>query len=195
MAARLHQAAANLRSRVSLWPRVVEGYATGGTNRMSALFDPGSLGGVHGRLMSHAAFDLAPEQALVVRVWPGTGDYTGIQLGDAWFSSLEYANRQTSMSTDQAVPSSDGSFWFVVSHVDPGTSNWLDTTGHRRGFVLVRYDGIADGSPPPPSPTAHVVALGQLRATLPADTPASTEADRRADLARRRRHVQRRYGI
>ncbi|HUP76662.1 MAG TPA: DUF1214 domain-containing protein [Acidimicrobiales bacterium] len=195
MASRLIHAADNLRSRVDLWPKVVETYSADGANRLSTLFDPGSLGGVHGRLMANGAFDLEPDQALIVRLWPGSGNYMGIQLGDPWFSSLEYANRQSSLSADQARPATDGTFWFVIARTDPGTTNWLDTAGRSSGFILVRYDGIVGGSARPRDPNYQVVTLDDVWSVLPTETERMTSVERGDALARRRRHVQRRYGI
>jgi hypothetical protein len=171
-------------------------YLTDTVNTLSPLYDPGSVGGVHGRWMSHGSYDLAQDEALVVRLWPAPGNYVGIQLTDLWFSSLEYANRQTSLSGDQTVVSDDGTSWFVVAGTDPGVPNWLDTMGTRRGCVLIRYDGTQGVLPSGDHrPTAQVVPLRLLREVLPAATPTVTAAGRRATLAARRRHVQRRYGF
>jgi hypothetical protein len=197
MTTRLHAAEQSLLARVAHWPEMVRTQYVGlGANRLSPLYDPGAVGGVHGRWMSHGTFDLADDEALVVRLWPGPGNYVGIQLGDLWFSSLEYANRQTSLSGDQAVAAHDGSWWFVVSTRDPGVPNWLDTTGRRRGFVLVRYDGT-QGEPfdDAHQPTAQVVPLHLLRSVLPPETAEVGDDERRRALAARRRHVQRRYGV
>ncbi len=197
LAARLHRAASELTTRVALWPEMVRtSYLADRSNHMSPLYDPGALGGVHGRWMARGSFDLAADEALVVRLWPADGNYLGIQLADLWFASLEYANRQTSLSSDQAVVAADGSYWFVISVHDPGVANWLDTAGHRRGCVLVRYDGTRGVAlPDERQPHAQVVPLALVREVLPSATPTVTEHDRRAAIAARRRHVQRRYGI
>ena len=196
LAARLRAAARELVTRVTLWPEMVRTRYVPHTNELSPLYDPGAVGGVHGRWMAHGVFDLADDEALVVRLWPATGNYAGIQLADLWFSSLEYANRQTSLNADQLVPSADGSWWVVLAGRDPGVPNWLDTTGVRRGCVLVRYDGTG-GTPLPDAhrPTAQLVPLALLGDVLPTGTPVTTAAERCAVLAARRRHVQRRYGI
>ncbi|MCB0994507.1 MAG: DUF1214 domain-containing protein [Acidimicrobiales bacterium] len=196
MAERLRAASAHLVARVDFWPEMVrQQYLEIGPNQLSPLYDPGALGGVHGRLMSHGTFDLADDEALVVRLWPGSGNYLGIQLGDLWFSSLEYANRQTSLSTDQAVPATDGSYRFVICGTDPGLPNWLDTTGLRRGYILIRYDG-ENGVIPDDAhqPTTQVVPVQLLRSVLPDDSPTVGVEARRRALAARRRHVQRRFG-
>jgi hypothetical protein len=196
LAARLRAAARELTTRVSLWPEMVRTRYVPHTNELSPLYDPGAVGGVHGRWMAHGTYDLADDEALVVRMWPATGNYAGIQLADLWFSSMEYANRQTSLSGDQAIASDDGSSWIVLAARDPGVANWLDTMGTRRGCVLIRYDGTG-GTPLPDEhqPTAQLVPLALLRDVLPASTPTVTAVERRAMLAARRRHVQRRFGI
>ena len=119
----------------------------------------------------------------------------GIQLADLWFSSLEYANRQTSLTGDQAVLAADGSYWFVVSAEDPGYANWLDTTGRRRGVILLRFDGM-NGRPfdPAKTPVARKVRLSELAEVLTEGMPRITPEERSAAIALRRRHLQARLG-
>lgn len=194
MAARLRKAASDLRTHVRVWPTMVAKRYLGLPNQLSKPFDPGSLGGVPGRFMVSGAFDLAPDEALVIHTWPASGNYQGIQLADLWFSSLEYANRQTSLTGDQAVKDADGSYWFVISAKDPGVPNWLDTMGRRRGVILLRFDGMKEKSfNPAHDPTAVKVKLADLRHSLPADTPHVTAAERATVLAERRHHVQLRF--
>lgn len=197
MAARLRHAAGSLVTHTSVWPEMVrQGYLeTAEPNTVSIPFDPGSRGGVPGRYMCHGVFDLAPDEALIVTTWPASGNYQGVQLADLWFSSLEYANRQTSLTGAQAELSSDGAYRFVIAAADPGVANWLDTVGRRRGVILLRYDGMTEPSfDPSRYPRAEKVALASLRDHLPGDTPFVTEGERRAAIAARRRHVQRRFG-
>jgi hypothetical protein len=191
MAGRLRKAAETLRTHVRVWPTMVEKrYLNRPPNIMGAPFDPGSLGGVPGRWMASANFDLAPDEALVIRTWPASGNYQAIQLADLWFSSLEYANRQTSLTGDQAHRSKDGSYYFVVSRQDPGVPNWLDTMGRRRGVILLRYDGTNAPIAKAQYPTATKVKLSGLSRYLPKDTPHVSPAEREAEIAARRRHVQ-----
>ena len=108
MADRLGRAAANLRDVVPLWPRFGrERYTLDTPNTLSQPWDPGAAGGVAGRLMSLGNFELKPDEALILTTWPAAGNYQGVQLSDIWTSSLEYANRQTSLTADQAHQSSD----------------------------------------------------------------------------------------
>jgi hypothetical protein len=165
-------------------------------NHISVPFDPGSKGGVPGRWMCHGTFDLADDDALIIRTWPASGNYQGIQLADLWFSSLEYANRQTSLTADQSHLSADGSYYFVLSAQDPGIANWLDTTGRRRGVILFRFDGTTEATfDERRYPNATKVRFDQVLSYLPSDTPRVAPAQRRDAIAARRRHVQTRFSI
>ncbi|WP_176594273.1 DUF1214 domain-containing protein [Sphingobium sp. EM0848] len=195
MAMRLRKAAADLRTHVQVWPTMVDTrYLKRAANTIGEPFDPGALGGVPGRFMASGNFNLAPDEALIVRTWPMSGNYQGIQLADLWFSSLEYANRQTSLTGDQAARSADGSYYFVIAGRDPGVPNWLDTTGRQRGVILLRYDGMSEKMfNPAQYPTATKVKLTEIRKYLPKDTPAISEEQRGKSMAERRRHVQLRF--
>jgi hypothetical protein len=197
MAARLERAAANLRDVVPLWPRFGrERYTMKMPNTLTPPWDPGAGGGVVGRLMSLGNFELGPDEALVLTTWPAAGNYQGIQLTDVWTSSLEYGNRQTSLTSDQAHQSTDGAYRFVIAHKDPGVQNWLDTTGLERGFILLRFDGV-QGVPIPEHewPRLEPISFGEIRDHIPSDTPLFTDEERRRAIEKRRRHVQKRYGI
>ncbi len=197
MADRLGRAAANLRDVVPLWPRFGrERYTLDTPNTLSQPWDPGAAGGVAGRLMSLGNFELKPDEALILTTWPAAGNYQGVQLSDIWTSSLEYANRQTSLTADQAHQSSDGAYRFVIAHEDPGVQNWLDTTGLPRGFILLRFDGVQGVAIPEAEwPRLQRISLDDLSEHLPADTPAFTPDERIEAIENRRRHVQKRFGI
>lgn len=196
LARRLREATETLSAHARVWPAMVQNrYLNRPPNDLSTPFDPGSVGGVPGRWMSSGAFELDEDEALVVTAWPGTGDYQGIQLTDTWFSSLEYANRQTSLSGEQSHLDVDGAFRYVICGTDPGVPNWLDTTGRREGLILMRFDGCTDTEFPvdkhPHAVRTKIAALAEL---LPPETPKVDAADRARQIAIRRRHVQQRYG-
>lgn len=195
MAARLRQAAEDLDTHVRIWPTMVAGrYLSLPPNTISAPSDPSAQGGVPGRFMVAGNFDLAPHEVLIVRTWPMSGNYQGIQLADPWFSSLEYANRQTSLTVDQSYRSRDGSYYFVISSHDPGVPNWLDTYGRKRGVILMRFDGMKEKVfDAAKYPVAEKATLAELRSKLPKDMPSVTPEQRAQNLAERRRHVQLRY--
>lgn len=193
---RLRAATVDLGAQTSTWPaNTLRAFHSVAPNRLAEPFDPGSVGGVPGRWMVRGHFDLARDEALVITAWPGAGGYQGIQLTDPWFSSLEYANRQTSLTADQAHLDPDGAYRFVVCDGDPGVPNWLDTTGRRTGVILMRFDGSPTPDfPPAEHPQAVTVRLGRLDRHLPEGTPRVDPAERARQIAARRRHVQHRFG-
>jgi hypothetical protein len=87
---------------------------------------------------------------------------------------------------------------FVISAEDPGVPNWLDTEGHNRGLMFMRWQGWdLDGSPLGPedhNPTCQVVPLEDVLDYFPEDVPIYSEADRKAQLYERQVHVHERYG-
>jgi hypothetical protein len=90
----------------------------------------------------------------------------------------------------------DGVARLVVAHCDPGVPNWLDTAGHREGFLTPRW---AYSETPPreesPSISATKVRFDEIRTHLPADTPAVTPGERAEQIALRARHVQKRFRV
>lgn len=198
LAARLRSAAADLRNTVALWPRFVREHYEQRmpANTLSPPFDPGALGGVSGRWMATGHFEIADDEALILTTRAASADYQGVQLTDLWFSSLEYGNRQTSLTGDQAWRGSDGRYRFVIAGRDPGVQNWLDTTGLRRGVLLLRYDGLHGRQIPRADwPSLQRIKFAELHMILPADTPAFDADARRTAIAARRRAIQRRFGV
>ncbi|MEZ5246936.1 MAG: hypothetical protein R2707_17725 [Acidimicrobiales bacterium] len=197
LADRLATAAREVGRHVDIWPEMVRNLNVEAMppNTIGVPMDPGASGGVAGRFMAFGHWELGDDDALVITTWPASGNYQGIQLADLWWSSLEYANRQTSLTGDQARPGSDGSFTFVVAHRDPGVANWLDTTGLPRGSIVLRFDGtIETAFDPQERPVARLVRWDELDEVLGPDVPRVTAAERQSDIAARRRHVQVRFG-
>ena len=195
VAARLRGAADDIASSVRCWPELVQnGPLTFlEVNTMGPLMTPGAKAGVVGRWISIGHYDLTPDQVLVIRI-PSTGaPYQGTQLADLWFASLEYASATSSITADQAHHAPDGSQYLVLALDDPGYVNWLDPGDVRRGVVHVRFDGL--DTEPDEGPTAVLVTLADLPATVPDFADAQVDERQRAEQrASRRRHIQVRYG-
>ncbi|MFK8050440.1 MAG: hypothetical protein AB8B81_18610 [Halioglobus sp.] len=164
-------------------------------NRLMPPQDTGKEGGLAGRWMVGGHFDLSEDEALVIRARPTDASYQGIQLGHHWWESLDYANRQSSLTADQAKVSSDGVIYFVISHKDPGVSNSLDTEGFSRGVILMRYDGMSSELSEEQTPVAELVKMENLREYLPTDEPVVSAEQRAGEISIRRRHVQSRFGL
>ena len=136
-----------------------------------------------------AVYELARGQALIVEVEPPKARYWNIHLGDVWWQVTDYTNRQSSLNGRQAKPDADGKFRIVISAVDPGVANWLDTAGIARGIALLRWYF----SNAYPAPTTRLVPFDRLMAELPPETETVTPVARREALSARRRTVLARY--
>jgi hypothetical protein len=101
---------------------------------------------------------LGPDEALVIDVVPPDCDYWNFQLGNIWAESLDYRFRHVHVNSHGAVLRPDGSVRLVVSHVDPGVPNWIDTAGHERGTMCVRWVRAATH----PEPRCRIVKRGDV---------------------------------
>jgi hypothetical protein len=127
-------------------------------------------GGLATQFSSVGHYDLGDDQAMIVTVpaaGAGTAPYQGIQLGSMWYISLDYINHQTSLTGGQARIDPDGLMRFVISERDPGVANWLECTGHRRGYVQIRWQRLARDLGPADGPAADVVRFDDLAGLLP----------------------------
>jgi hypothetical protein len=107
-----------------------------------------------------AYFELSEDEALIVDVVPPECEYWMIALHNHWMETLDYVHHQSTLNCHTARLEDDGSVRFVVAHHDPGMPNWLDTAGHDRGTVGVRWVGpdVIDVLP-----ATRVVKLSSLR--------------------------------
>ena len=129
-----------------------------------------SPGGLASQFSSAGHFDLGDDQAMIVTVpaaGQGVAPYQGIQLGSMWYVSLDYINHQTSLTADQARADPDGMLRFVISERSPGLANWLECTGHRRGYVQIRWQRLTRELGPGDGPRAEVVKFADLASGLP----------------------------
>ena len=162
-----------LHTRVDLWLQFGPGVdATVMAAAALQSFDPNMLigpmqtpSGLDDQYSASGRFDLAEGHALVITLHQAGAPYVGIQLGDDFFTSLDYADRSTCLNHAQAVTDVDGAMRFVVAYTDPGIANWLDTTGRSHGYLFCRWHGLTADTPPP-VPTIEAMALGDVAAHL-----------------------------
>jgi hypothetical protein len=127
-------------------------------------------GGLATQFSSVGHYDLGDDRAMIVTVAAadkGTAPYQGIQLGSMWYISLDYICHQTSLTADQARTDPDGRMRFVISERDPGVANWLERTGHRRGYVQIRWQRLSRELGPEDGPRVEVVPVASLPRVLP----------------------------
>ena len=119
-------------------------------------------GGLATQYSSVGHYALDDDQALIVTVPVSDAPYQGFQLGSMWYVSLDFINHQTSLTADQARHDPDGRIRFVVSERDPGVANWLETTGHRRGYLQIRWQRTSREYTAADGPTVEVVDFDEL---------------------------------
>lgn len=124
-------------------------------------------GGLATQYSSSGHFELAPEQALVITVPQSDAPYLGFQLGSRWYISLDYINHQTSLNATQAQADPDGKIRIVVADSNPGVTNWVETLGHRRGFLQFRWQRVSRELTEADGPTVELVDVDAVPATLP----------------------------
>lgn len=93
-------------------------------------------------------FDLADDEALVVDLEPPECEYWNIQVANHWLESLDYMNHDTHVNHHTASRADDGTVQVIISKHDPGLPNWIDTVGHDRGCIGLRWTGAAHDSQP-----------------------------------------------
>ena len=135
------------------------------------------------------SWKLAPDEALIIEVTPPDGLYWGYSLGNVWWETIDYGNRQSSLNGYQAVVDDDGKVRVVVAHRDPGVANWLDTAGHSEGPIILRCVRTETA----PVPTTRVVPFDRLAEELPSGTRRVSASQRAEAIDIRRRAVSRRF--
>ena len=150
-------------------------------------------GGLVGQYSAFGSFELEDDEALILTSVPTEATYQGIELGNLWFVSLDYETRTSSMTPAQSYLGADGIYRYVISARDPGIENWLDTEGHPRGLVFMRWQGLAEEPGEDQQPTMRKVSFDRLADELPADTPAFNATKRRQQIRERRQQVQERF--
>ena len=149
-------------------------------------------GGLASQRSSIGHYELDDDQALVITV-PRCEDcaYQGMQVGSDWYASTDYETHQTSLTKAQAVTDPDGRMRFVVSERNPGIANWLETTGHRTGALMLRWQRLDRDLSPDDGPTCDVVPFAELGEHLPHRAPITPE-EYAGRIAARQRSVARR---
>jgi hypothetical protein len=146
-------------------------------------------GGLATQFSSVGHYDLAGDEVMIVDVPAAPKEvapYQGIQLGSMWYISLDYVHHQTSLTADQARIDPDGRMRFVISERDPGVANWLEQTGHDRGYVQLRWQRLSRDLGPEDGPSVDIVPFDQVPERLAFyDSARVTPEEWRARIAAR----------
>ena len=124
-------------------------------------------GGLATQYSSVGHYDLTPDQAMIITVPVSDAPYLGFQLGSRWYISLDYINHQTSLNGTQAQADPDGKIRIVVSDANPGVTNWVETLGHRRGYLQFRWQRLSRELTAADGPAAVLVDADKVAEALP----------------------------
>jgi hypothetical protein len=113
--------------------------------------------GIH---YQRGAWDLAPDEALVIEGRVAPARHWTALLYSRYLNSLDARNRRVSLTGAHVKTDADGHFRLVLAGEDPNVPNWLDTEGRPFGIFVIRW---LQPSSPPVLPTARVVKLADLR--------------------------------
>jgi hypothetical protein len=150
-------------------------------------------GGLATQFSSAGHFELGSDQALVITLSVTDAPYLGFQLGSLWYISLDYINHQTSLNGTQAQSDPDGMIRIVVADRNPGVTNWVETLGHRKGFLQFRWQRVSRELTAADGPRVELVDIDTVPRHLPyyEDNKISTQ-DWQARIALRQIQIQNR---
>ncbi len=77
------------------------------------------------------------DEVIVVDFTPPEAPYWALQLCDRWYQC--FPDRRSCLNDQQVTANPDGSVTIVIADGEPGTPNWLDTSGHRVGIMFFRW--------------------------------------------------------
>ncbi|SFF26722.1 Protein of unknown function [Fontimonas thermophila] len=88
----------------------------------------------------HSAWQLAPDEALVIHIarMPECR-FWNLQINNWWMESLDYRYHRVHFNQHTVNRDADGGITLVLAHRDPGHPNWLETAGHTRGTMCMRW--------------------------------------------------------
>ena len=148
-------------------------------------------GGLATQYSSVGHYDLRADRALVITIPVTDAPYLGFQLGSLWYISLDYINHQTSLNNTQAQPDPDGKVRIVVSDQNPGVTNWVETLGHRRGYLQFRWQRVSRQLTEADGPTVELVDIDAAPSALPHfEHNKISEEDWRGRIALRQQQIQ-----
>jgi hypothetical protein len=151
-------------------------------------------GGLASQFSSLGHYALRDDEALVVTVPVcDAAPYQAIQVGSKWYVSTDYEHYQSSLTGAQSQADPDGMYRYVIATRNPGIANWVDTTGHDRGVIMLRWQRLARDLTAEDGPRVDVVAFDDVPKHLPYydDNRVTPEqytariADRQVGIARR----------
>jgi hypothetical protein len=101
--------------------------------------DLGSADTTPDNLYMIGTFGLADDETLLLAITPPDTRYWNVTLENIWHECIEPRRRHSSVTNRGVTPDADGIVRIAIGAADFGHGHWLDTGGHRRGFVVLRW--------------------------------------------------------
>lgn len=190
VAKRYDVAAKLLTGRIHTWFAFPQWFTY--TEPVNTLTIPKSTpGGLVSQFSSIGHYDLGDDQAMIVTVPVcEAASYQAIQIGSRWYVSTDYEHHQTSLTRAQSHVDADGFLRYVISERNPGVANWLETTGHPQGVMMLRWQRLTRELIAADRPRVEVVPFDEVadritgQSVTPEEYAARIEA-RQVGIARR----------
>jgi hypothetical protein len=161
-------------------------------NHFNLAWSADRVGAMRNQVYVMGRFDLAEDEAFVVDVSDGGAEYFTVPLSNIWGTTLDIVDRTGSLNKAQSAANDDGTYTYVISPVDPGVTNWIDSDGLREGILTLRMAEFREAGPREDlGARGRVVKLDRLDAEVP-HLPRVNSAQRAAQLADRRTSYLRR---
>ena len=161
-------------------------------NHFNLAWSADKVGAMRNQVYVMGRFDLAEDEAFVVDVSDGGAEYFTVPLSNIWGTTLDIVDRTGSLNKAQSTANDDGTYTYVISPVDPGVTNWIDSDGLREGILTLRMAEFGEAGPREHlGARGRVVKLDRLDAEVP-HLPRVNSAQRAAQLADRRTSYLRR---
>ncbi len=155
-------------------------------NQFNLAWSADKVGAMRNQVYVMGRFDLADDEAFVVDVSDGGAEYFTVPLSNIWGTTLDIVDRTGSLNKAQSAVNQDGSYTYVISPVDPGVANWIDSDGLREGILTLRMAEFGAAGPREDlGARGRVVKLDRLDAEVP-HLPRVSPQDRKTELAERR---------
>ncbi len=161
-------------------------------NHFNLAWSADKAGAMRNQVYVMGRFDLAPGEAFVVDLSDGGAEYFTVPLSNIWGTTLDIVDRTGSLNKAQSVANEDGTYTYVISPVDPGVANWIDSDGLSEGILTLRMAEFGETGPRSDlGARGQVVKLDRLDTEVPHLRRVSPQ-QRAAGLADRRRAYLRR---
>jgi hypothetical protein len=163
-------------------------------NEMVPPMSSAGFGGMASQYTAKVNCVLEPDEVMIVRANEAGARFRNFVPSNKFMISINYWERMGSLNMHQMAPDADGKFTYVVAHEDPGTHNWIDTSGLRQLIIGQRWQAFGPGGPTEePWISSKVVKYRDLQKEL-VDGTAMIDADgRKAQIAQRLAGFQRRF--